>query len=99
VSEIVVTKLQDSASTDLFRQSMWGEGATVQIDFVRALPDGKPEVYMSITLENTLVSSFSVSGSGGAGDKPMESLALNFTKVTYDVKTANRMIPGEKPTR
>ena len=39
---------------------------------------------LSVELENTLISSYSVSGSSAhANDRPMESLALNFTKITY----------------
>lgn len=47
--------------------------------------DNKGEVpYMAIELENALISSESVSGHGGAASgRPMESLSLNFTKITY----------------
>ena len=42
---------------------------------------------LSIELENTLISSYSVSGTGGdAAERPMESLALNFTKVEYQYR-------------
>src|SRR5947209_8668483 len=34
VSEVVVTKLQDISSTDLFRQALNGQGVKVVIDFV-----------------------------------------------------------------
>jgi type VI secretion system secreted protein Hcp len=82
VSEIVVTKLMDSASTALFRQSTWGEGKMVVIAFVK---DGT--TYMTIILRDTLISSFSVSGHGGVSNaKPMESLSLNFSGITYNVQ-------------
>jgi type VI protein secretion system component Hcp len=36
-------------------------------------------------MENTLVANYSVSGHGGvAHSQPMESLSLNFTKITYN---------------
>ena len=35
LSEIVITKSEDSASAALFNQSLNGEGVTVQIDFVK----------------------------------------------------------------
>jgi type VI secretion system secreted protein Hcp len=35
---------------------------------------------MEITLENTLISSYSMSS---GGDRPMESLSLNFTKIEF----------------
>ena len=84
VSEIVVTKDIDSASTDLFRMSLWGEGKKVTIDFVSS---GQTVPYLSIELENTLISNYSVSGHGGSGhETPMESLSLNFTKISYTTK-------------
>lgn len=83
VSEIVVTKIQDVASADLFKQALDGRGAKVVIDFVS--PDSKNGVpYLSIAMEGVLISSYNVSGHGGPGsDRPMESLSLNFVKITY----------------
>jgi type VI secretion system secreted protein Hcp len=80
VSEIVVTKMTDESSTNLFRESLWGEGKTVKIDFCTTDKD-KFEPYMQLELENTLISSFSMSS---GGDRPMESLSLNFTKITFN---------------
>ena len=37
--------------------------------------------YLSIELENAMISNYSVSS---GGDRPTESLALNFTKITYN---------------
>jgi type VI secretion system secreted protein Hcp len=94
--EIIVTKDEDRASTELFKQSLWGEAAMVQIDFVKD-DAGKPVVTMSITLEATQVASYSLSGHGGDGTaRPMESLSLNFQRMTYDVPTAKRLIPGAR---
>jgi type VI secretion system secreted protein Hcp len=89
VSEIVVTKLQDAASTDLFREAVWGEGKKVVIHFVKDDPQDGPKVtekeaYLVIELENVLISGFSVSGGNGNPNAlPMESMSLNFTKITY----------------
>src|SRR5262245_42277971 len=80
VSEIVITKDLDCASTDLVKASLWGEGKKVKIDFCKTDKD-KFENYLQIELENTMVSSYSVSGHGGEShSRPMESLSLNFTK-------------------
>ena len=83
VSEIVVTKSTDVASSALFRESLSGQGKKVVIHFVK--DDSKGQVpYLALELENTLISSYNVSGHGGASAaQPMESLSLNFTKVTY----------------
>lgn len=40
-----------------------------------------PEDYMTITMENVLVTSYQISGSGGG--LPLDSMSLNFTKITY----------------
>ena len=79
VSEIVVTKVTDGASCKLFQASLFGEGKTVNIDFCKTDKD-KLEPYLSLTLENTMVSSFSTSS---GGDRPSESLSLNFTKIEF----------------
>jgi len=81
VQEIVVTKFQDSASTALFREALSGSGKLIVIAFVK----GDATAYLQIVLQNTLISSYSVSGHGGDNhDRPMESLSLNFAKVTYE---------------
>src|SRR5258708_2943594 len=95
--EIVITKSQDSASTDLFKECTWGEAATVQMDFVKRDDGATPGNYMSLTLEGTLITSFFVPGNGGdANAKPTETLSLNSKKMGYAVATAGRLIPGAK---
>jgi len=79
VSEIVVTKPTDAASTKLFDESLEGEGQDVQIDFCKT-DKGQLEVYLTYTLSNTMISGYSMSS---GGDRPTESLSLNFTKVEY----------------
>jgi type VI secretion system secreted protein Hcp len=99
VSEIVITKSQDVASTNLFKASLWGEGKKVKIDFVKTDQD-KFEQYLQLELENTLVSSFSTSGHGGDGHaRPMESLSLNFTKITYVTTLMDKDNKTAKPDR
>jgi type VI secretion system secreted protein Hcp len=79
VSEITVTKATDIASTKLLNEAYQGEGKTVTIDFCKTDKD-KLEAYLTLTLENTMVSGYSISS---GGDRPSESLALNFTKVEF----------------
>jgi type VI secretion system secreted protein Hcp len=101
VSEIVVTKTLDCASTGLFRLSLWGEGKKVKIDFCKTDKD-KIEPYLQIELENTMVSSYSVSGHGGSDTthtRPMESLALNFVKITYNTIAMDAANKTAKPDR
>jgi len=87
INEIVITKRQDGASTKLFRESLNGEGKKVTIVF--ADKDGNE--YLKLELENTMISSYNVSGYGGdANSRPMESLSLNFTKVTVTTKPISK---------
>jgi len=79
VSEIVVTKATDTASPKILNEALQGEGKTVIIDFCKT-DKGKLEVYMTYTLTNTMISGYSLSS---GGDRPSESLSLNFTKVEY----------------
>ena len=84
LSEIVVTKDLDIASTNLVREALWGDGKLIKIDFVKTDKD-KFEPYLQFEMENTLIANYSVSGHGGvAHSQPMESLSLNFTKITYN---------------
>ena len=80
VSEVIVTKVTDESSTKLLQEALHGEGLLTKIDFVKT-DKGKPEVYLQFELENALVSGYSMSS---GGDRPMESLSLNFTKVTMN---------------
>jgi type VI secretion system secreted protein Hcp len=98
VSEINVTKSSDVATPRLLSEALEGEGKTVVIAFTKT-DKGKIEAYMTYVLANTIISGYSVSS---GGDRPMESLSLNFTKiqfrmpstaekqgaVTYDLATA-----------
>ena len=86
VSEIVVTKTQDDASADLFKAALCGTGKKVTIHFCRTAegPNQPVKMYLEVVMENTLISSYNISGHGGAGsDRPMESLSLNFAKINY----------------
>ena len=88
VSEIVVTKPLDKASGRLFEEALYGEGQKAVIKFTKTDKD-KLEVYLEYELENTLISGYSVSS---GGDRPTESVSLNFTKIlmsSTDMKAAN----------
>ncbi len=99
VSDIVITKIQDNATNKLFQASLWGEGKKVKIDFVRT-EKNQLVPYMQFELENTLIASFSTSGHGGEGtQRPMESLALNFTKMTVINTETDIAHKGKGPDR
>ncbi len=81
VSEVTITKNQDMSSDGLLTEAFTGDGggngATVQIDMVRTQA-GSLTVFQTIKLSNVIISGFSVSS---GGDRPSESLSLNFTEI------------------
>jgi type VI secretion system secreted protein Hcp len=88
ISEIVVTKRTDVASPKLFLDSVAGKlDSKVEIKLTTTTK-GKVETFLTYNLEKTGISAYTVSSTG---DMPMESLSLNFTKIT---KTFTGMDPG-----
>jgi type VI secretion system secreted protein Hcp len=81
VSEVTVTKDNDTASDGLLSEAFTGDGggngATVQIDMTRTQA-GQLVVYQTVTLNNVIISGYSTSS---GGDRPSESLSLNFVKI------------------
>jgi type VI secretion system secreted protein Hcp len=95
VSEVVVTKPTDIASTNLLHEALQGEGVEVTIDFCKT-DKGNLQVYLSYTLTNTMISGFSLSS---GGDRPQESLSFNFTKVSMtDVGMGAKNEDGQPAT-
>ena len=88
VSEIVVTKSTDSSSPKLLYASLIGTKGSAHIDFCKTgSTDQNMVPYLSFDLTNTMISGFSISS---GGDRPSESISLNFAKITMtDVPTGN----------
>lgn len=79
VSEVVVTKMMDKASIGMFKNAVAGIDKAVVCKIHLLKSDGTKIVpYVEYEFENTLVSGYSISSSG---DRPSESVSLNFTKV------------------
>ena len=77
VAEVTIAKQMDTASVYLFQESCTGQkGKEVKIHLVSTGSPGK--TYLEYTLSDTLVSGYSVSS---GGDRPSESVTLNFNKV------------------
>ncbi len=76
VSEVILTKVSDSSSTKLFRTCAGRTGKTAVIHLVTT---GNPgNTYIEYNLTNTLIANYSVDSSG---DRPVETIKLNFTKI------------------
>ena len=80
ISEITVSKSLDAGSTKLLTEALVGKGVPCQIDFCKTEKD-KLVIYLTLKLTNTMVSGHSFSS---GGDKPSESLSLNFTKIEFN---------------
>jgi type VI secretion system secreted protein Hcp len=81
-SELTITKSTDIASADLFMQAVCGMSlGKAEIHFLQTGgADKKQQVYLKIELEDAIVSSYSTSS---GGDRPSESLSINFVKISY----------------
>lgn len=81
---ISVSKTYDKSSPKLAEACAQGKHFPSAILSVRKTGGGQQE-YMTYELENVMISSYSLSGSGGGASsgRPMESLSINYTKITY----------------
>jgi len=80
VSEITVTKVSDGVSTKLFEEALVGKmDKKVEFHFLRQGADGGV-AYVVVKLEGCGISGFSVSS---GGDRPSESISLNFDKIEF----------------
>lgn len=79
VSEIVITKRTDVASPLFSQAALHDRGDKCEFHFDKA-NTSNAQPYMTILLENVMISHYSLSS---GGDRPVESLTLNFTKIEY----------------
>ena len=95
LSEVVITKVLDKASTKLFTEAVAGDlSKTVKFKFTTTTAN-KVDTYLAFELSNCGVSGFSISG---AGDKPTESLSINFTKIMFTYTERDPKIGGSPDT-
>jgi type VI secretion system secreted protein Hcp len=88
VSEVTVSKSLDPASLPMWRDSLDGKLATtVEFAFTRADQDNSE--YLHVTLWDTGVSGWSMSS---GGDRPSESVSLNFAKI--ELKAITQGVDG-----
>jgi len=78
IMEITITKDQDNSSPELLKRSYVGtDGEDVTLHLTTTSNEGVNTI-MELKLTNTLVSNFMVTS---AGDRPMEAVSMNFTKI------------------
>lgn len=78
VSEVTVTHTFDAFSPLVLKEALGGKAVKVEIHLTQTDNNGQHVAYQKYILENTLVSGYSIST---GGDRPSESLTLNFTKI------------------
>ena len=79
VSEVVVTKVMDKSSYAWLQEAFKGQAVDAEIHFC-STEAGQLRTYCTYKLTNCLISGYSLSS---GGDRPSESLSINFTKVEY----------------
>ena len=95
LSEVTVTKLSDVATPKLFLDAVAGKlDNKVSIKFTTTTK-GKVETFLTYEMENTGLSHYSLSSGGEA---PMESLSLNFTKISETFTGMDPSISGSPET-
>ena len=77
ISEITVTKTFDAFSPLALKEAVGGKGCDVKIDVTRTDASGKHVAFQKYILNDTMMSGYSISS---GGDRPSESVSLNFTK-------------------
>jgi len=88
LQEVTVTKHADTSSPKLFLDAVGGKLDTKATLKFTTTTKGKVDCFLTYEFENTGLSHYSLSSSG---DVPVETLSLNFTKIT---KSYTSMDPG-----
>ncbi|WP_444993955.1 Hcp family type VI secretion system effector [Aliikangiella sp. IMCC44359] len=97
ITEISCSKEADSSVIALFKEAVSGDaGETCEIVFVRTGAD-KIEEYQKIEIENTLVSSYSISANGD--DTPVEHFTLSFSKILVSYSNTDATLGGGSQQR
>ena len=91
--EVTIKKMTDSASPIFFKASRSHTSDNCTVNFDKA-NTSEQQPYLTLELKNVMVSSYQV----GGGERPMESISLNFTKIEYKNKvehgTSNTITGG-----
>ena len=92
ISEITVTKLADAASPDIANYALAGQlNKKFTVHFTTTTA-GQVTEFLKHELENVGLSHYSVSS---GGDLPMESMSLNFTKITTTFIPMDPSVSGQ----
>ena len=96
ISEIVVTKVMDSSSPGLWTDAVAGELNTLVKIVFTTTSKGATTGFLTYELTDTGLSGYSLSS---GGDRPSESLSLNFTKVSWSFTGTDSAVSGTPVTQ
>ncbi|MFL5246063.1 MAG: Hcp family type VI secretion system effector [Gemmataceae bacterium] len=97
VSDFSIMKSTDSSSPVLFQKSCDGTVIPTAVVTLQRQVAGKATPYLVYTFTNVYVTSVQWSGSGGAGDAPMESVSFTFETGAVDYTPLNDDGSGGSP--
>ncbi len=80
LGDVTITKLQDKASPDLFKESTIGKGKKAVFHITKQ--GEKIEEIMKIELTDAMISSYSISV---AQDRPVETITISYTEMLMTV--------------
>lgn len=84
LSEVTISKEYDIASPDLLKEALSGNVKDVTFVFTRTGTGGSgAQEYLKLELKDTIMSGLSLSS---GGDKPSESISLNYSQVSFTSK-------------
>jgi type VI secretion system secreted protein Hcp len=94
--DLSFSKYADISSTDLIKHCWAGThfGKMTIAQFRSAGNEGKDVEFLTIELEDVVISSYNI-GAGG-GDLPVESVSLAYGKVTYKYDPADQKTGAKK---
>jgi len=96
VSEVTVSKLLDKASIALFKNAVAGSDKACLCKIHVVKQDGNQIApFVQYEFENALISGFSMSS---GGDRPSESVSINFTKMQVKYVESNATATEANPT-
>ena len=88
VHDIVVTKLTDKSTPELFKKCATGKHVDTGIITMRKAGGDAPVEYLVIKLTEVFISNFNVGATDGGGIA-QETVGLNFSKIEFDYTPQN----------
>ncbi|MED5523417.1 Hcp family type VI secretion system effector [Gallaecimonas pentaromativorans] len=92
LGDITITKLQDKASPDFFKEATIGKGKKAVFHMTKQ--GEKIEEIMKIELTDAMISNYSLSV---AGDRPVETVTISYTEMVMTVTPTDDKNAAQAP--